>query len=113
MGMASKIATSNSSSSLNESKTEEKKHIAKVVKASCSQNIIDHILNEIDRKKVVEPSQSFCKSMKSSLDKNFKKEWNVFIGGHFCGACVVVEGESIELMINDNIKVVIFRSFSA
>lgn len=95
-----------------DSPQEKKQHIAKVVKSSCDNNVLEHSLNIIDKYNVKEPSPTFCKKLKDSLDKNFKKEWNVFVGGHFSGVCGYVENTYMEFMLNDNMRIVIFQSFS-
>ncbi|ELA48419.1 hypothetical protein VCUG_00028 [Vavraia culicis subsp. floridensis] len=91
---------------------EKKKHLAKVVKSTCDQNVLDHCLDIIDRYKIKDSSPTFCKRLKDSLDSNFNKEWNVFIGGHFSGMCGFVENTYMELMLNDNMRMVIFQSYS-
>lgn len=112
--MCAEMATSvESKTRLNKDDANEVKHISKILKANCEENIIEHIQTLIDKYNAVEPSQKFCKKLKASLDKNFKKEWNVFMGGHFCGACGVVAGGYVELMINNSLKVVVFQSYSA
>lgn len=115
--MTSKITSSTSLNSVDkkgELKQEEKKpqHLAEVLNVSCDEQILEFIQKKIDKKKVEEPSQNFCKNMKKALDKNFGKEWNVFIGGHFSGSVGAVANGYVELIINKSLKVVIFKTFS-
>lgn len=113
--MVSKTSSSTSLSSVSQkSENKEKKpeHLAKVLNVSCNEEILEHIQKLIDEQKVQESSQKFCKLLKKSLDKNFGKEWNVFIGGHFSGAVGAIENGYVELLIDNSLKVVAFRTFN-
>ncbi|KRH94236.1 Dynein light chain type 1 [Pseudoloma neurophilia] len=116
--MATKLESSTSVNSLNEKKDpksqkEEQKpeHLAKIDGASCNNDIVEFIQDMIDKEKLTDSSPKFCKKLKKALDKNFGKEWNVFLGGHFCGSVGAVENGYIELTINKTLKVVAFRSY--
>lgn len=93
-------------------KPKEKKHKAKVIKSKVDNNILEHCLNEIDKYKVSDSSQTFCVKLKDSLDSKFNKHWNVFVGGHFAGACSFVDNTYMELMLTDSIRLVVFQSYA-
>lgn len=112
---SSKIASSSSLSSISEKSQKSQKkpeHLAEVLNVSCNEDILEFIQQYIDTQKLEEPSQKFCKSLKKELDKKFGKEWNIFVGGHFCGAVGAVSDGYVELLINGMYKIVAFKTFS-
>lgn len=110
--MVSTKVKSNTSLKEKEKKEEKKTHISEIKNSSCPQEIIEHIQDTIDKYKIINASLTFCKDLKKSLDKNFKKEWNVFMGKHFCGSVASTENGYVELTINGDLRVIVFRSIS-
>merc|ERR1712025_192794 len=110
MGMAT-ATQSQTSLKVEQNKQENDNENVKILLASCDQHIIDHTLKLIRKYDVKVPNRKFCRMAKDSLDKTFGKEWGVFMGGHYCGAVGVVQNRHFELLINDNLKVIIFQSY--